>query len=143
MERIQRIVATAFITKNGKLLVAKRREDEDLFPGDYELPGGKLKFGEDPKTALKREIKEELDVDININEPFHCFTYYSDNKDIQYVEIVFFAELNESEDNIKLNDHTAIAWITKDEINSYKASKEANAVMHKGFEILSRASNYA
>ncbi len=134
---IQKIVSTAFIHKEGKLLIVKRSESKELFPGDYEMPGGKLEFGEDAKEALKREIMEELGVDVSVFEPFHCFTYFSNDRKTQYVEIVFFAELADIEENIKLNDHTDMKWVVKEDLASYKMSDESREIMAKGFDLRS------
>ena len=52
MDRAQRTIADAFIYKDGKALIAKRSRKCKLFPGLYELPGGKIEFGEIPEEAL-------------------------------------------------------------------------------------------
>jgi len=57
------IVTSALITEQGKILVTQRK------PGDshgllWEFPGGKVKEGEEPREALRRELKEELDIEV-------------------------------------------------------------------------------
>ena len=47
----------------GKILMTKRFSDAHL-ANSWEFPGGKIEFGEDPISALHREIKEELDITI-------------------------------------------------------------------------------
>ena len=135
-ERKMRIIAAGFIRKGGKLLVAKRSSKARLFPGQYELPGGKLEFGEDPEQALKREIMEEFGVRVRIFEPFHCFSWTSDDKKLQLVEIAFFAELDEDEKNIRLTEHDEVRWVTKKEIESLDISEKERETMIKGFEIM-------
>lgn len=51
-------------TQAGKILMTKRLSDAHL-ANSWEFPGGKIEFGEDPITALHREIKEELDITIH------------------------------------------------------------------------------
>lgn len=127
-----KVVVTAFITKNGRLLIARRNASKKLFPEHYELPGGKVEWGEELEEALKREIREELDAKINVFEPFHCFTYHFDG--IHYVEIVYFAEL--ASPDVKLNEHTDLRWVTKAEVNSYKISEHIKEAIVKGFDFL-------
>ncbi|OJF76868.1 MAG: DNA mismatch repair protein MutT [Treponema sp. CETP13] len=63
MKRIQ--VVAAIIIKSGKVFVAQRAHGE--YKGFYELPGGKVEPGEKKEDALRREIDEELDTEIAVN----------------------------------------------------------------------------
>jgi 8-oxo-dGTP diphosphatase len=56
-----RVVVGAALVKDGRLLAAQRRDIDG-----WELPGGKVEPGEHPEDALRREIAEELDVDIEL-----------------------------------------------------------------------------
>lgn len=58
------VVAAVIVTENG-ILTTQRSHGE--FKDKWEFPGGKIEPGETPEQALKREIKEELDVDISID----------------------------------------------------------------------------
>ena len=61
-------VVAAYIKKDNKVLIAKRSTgDENVF-GKWEFPGGKLEEGETEKQALKREIKEEFELDIKVKK---------------------------------------------------------------------------
>ena len=57
------IVTAAMIIEQGKILVTQRKKDSShgLL---WEFPGGKVKEGEEPRDALRRELKEELDVEV-------------------------------------------------------------------------------
>ena len=63
-------VVAALIEKEDRLLIARRMEGS-FMAGFWEFPGGKVEEGEKPEEALRREIKEELDVDIEVLELFH------------------------------------------------------------------------
>ena len=58
------IIATGVFIKDNKLLLEERREDEDNYAGFWSFPGGHMKEDETPEQALKREMKEELEVEI-------------------------------------------------------------------------------
>lgn len=48
-------------------MITKRKKDDPL-KGKWEFPGGKLEYGETPEQCLRREIKEELDIDVDVGE---------------------------------------------------------------------------
>ncbi|HXV24219.1 MAG TPA: NUDIX domain-containing protein, partial [Alphaproteobacteria bacterium] len=56
------VAAVALIDPDGRVLIARRPEGREM-AGLWEFPGGKLRPGEGPETALVRELKEELGVD--------------------------------------------------------------------------------
>jgi 8-oxo-dGTP diphosphatase len=72
-------VTAALIADQGKILVSQRKEDSShgLL---WEFPGGKVKEGEDPRQALQRELKEELDAEAKVgmlfDAVFHTYAEY-------------------------------------------------------------------
>lgn len=54
---------------SGAVLLSQRRADQAM-PLQWELPGGKVEPGEDPAVALRRELREELDIDAQIGEVY-------------------------------------------------------------------------
>jgi len=68
------IVAAALTIEHGKHLVTQRKKDSShgLL---WEFPGGKVKEGEDPREALRRELKEELDVEVEVGRLFDAVFY--------------------------------------------------------------------
>lgn len=67
-DKRQIVVVMAVIKKDGKVLLTLR--DEEGIDGvhmKWELPGGKLEFGEDPAATVVREIKEETGYDVKVN----------------------------------------------------------------------------
>ena len=57
------VAACALVNEKGKVLIAKRPPGRPL-AGLWEFPGGKVDLGEDPETALIRELLEELGIEI-------------------------------------------------------------------------------
>ena len=66
MSKTIRVVA-AVISKDGKYLITQRRETAVL-PMLWEFPGGRVEAGEDDKAALRRELKERLEADVEVGE---------------------------------------------------------------------------
>ena len=61
-------VVAALIEKNGKYLIAKRSTGDSNVLGKWEFPGGKVEPNEDELDAIKREIKEEFEINIKAIE---------------------------------------------------------------------------
>lgn len=66
-------VVAALIEQDGKVFAAKRAYGE--LQGKWEFPGGKVEPGETPQEALRREILEELDTEIEVGEFFFHIDY--------------------------------------------------------------------
>ena len=86
--------------------------------GDYkdwwEFPGGKIEEGEMPEEALVREIKEELNVEISVDE-FLCSVEY-DYPEFHLSMDCFFCHLKNGE--IVLLEHEAAKWLSVDKLDS-------------------------
>jgi len=80
-------VAAAVIEHEGKILICRRRSDQD-HAGKWEFPGGKLEEGEQPETAVIRELREELAIEACVDSEIerYCFTYPGRKP----IELVFF-----------------------------------------------------
>ena len=58
-------VVCGILIWNDRILVGKRKQTNKHHPGKWEFPGGKVKINETPENAIIREVKEELNIDIN------------------------------------------------------------------------------
>ena len=112
-----RIVLTGILKSNDEFLVVKRSENDELYPGAWEFPGGHLENGETLKEGLKRELFEEIEFD-KYFEPI--ITHYFDevkNKNgklIHDLEIDFIINVNKSSVNVVLSEeHCDYKWVTK------------------------------
>ena len=61
------IVAAGVVIERGRVLLSQRKPGTHL-AGAWELPGGKVLAGEDPRDALRRELREELGIDVTVGE---------------------------------------------------------------------------
>lgn len=72
-------IAAGVIRKRGRILI-DRRQDEGLLGGLWEFPGGKVEAGESPREALRREVREELAVEVRVGpkiaEVEHAYTHF-------------------------------------------------------------------
>ena len=59
-------VVGSVLVRNNKILLPKRSPSLKIYPNLYEFPGGKVEHGETLKEALKRELSEELSIDVDV-----------------------------------------------------------------------------
>lgn len=108
-------VVGAVIVKDNKILGAQRPLDKSL-GGFWEFPGGKLELGEDPKSALKRELEEEMDCAIEVHDFIVRSVYSYDFGDIALS--TYFCTLVDSEP--VLNEHIEMKWLKTSELDTVK-----------------------
>jgi 8-oxo-dGTP diphosphatase len=61
------VVAAAVLIERGRVLLTQRKAGTHL-PGAWEFPGGKVEPGEDPRDALRRELREEVGMETRVGE---------------------------------------------------------------------------
>ena len=104
-------VSALILNSSSQFLIVKRAKDDSM-PGLWELPGGKIEFGEDPKIAMQREVKEETGLDILLIKPLSIRSSLKDNEHV--VRIAFFAVLSYPEQIVLLSkDHSEYKWTEK------------------------------
>jgi 8-oxo-dGTP diphosphatase len=103
-------VVCAIIEKDGRFLAARKAEGQ-LNEGLWEFPGGKVNKGESPELALIREIKEEIDIKIEIRRRLSPVIYHYPEKSIQLIPFV----CSITEGTPKAIEHELIMFVSGDE----------------------------
>ncbi len=107
-------VAAALLFENGRLFAAKRGESPyPYIAHKYEFPGGKIEAGESGEEAVKRELKEELDLDVRVGGLFAKTTF-------EYPDFIITLSLYECEklSSFRLKEHESFCWMSPSELNS-------------------------
>ena len=121
MDKKRHIVAvTAFIRnlKGDKFLIIKRSMDEIAYPGKWGFVGGKLEAGETIMDTLKREVLEEVGLEIEDHKEY-LYDYTFGRPDEFNVVGICFEVKPKSEDVVIEKDLDDFAWITKKEFKNY------------------------
>ena len=108
-------VVAAVIKKDNKYLIAQRNRNKH-FAFYWEFPGGKVDNGETFENALKREIKEELSINIRILHHIASEKHKDDKIDVN-VHYFLCESLNE---NIILSEHEDMKWLQKNDLTQFK-----------------------
>ncbi len=108
-------VSAAIIKKDNNILIAQRgrKKSQGL---KWEFPGGKLEPNESAEESLVREIKEELNIDIEVGEKFgeSIFEYPSGRIKL----IAFYAEWKSGD--LRLLEHEEVKWVKANELNAFE-----------------------
>lgn len=105
-------VVAAVIRDRDKIFATQRGYGE--FKGGWEFPGGKIEEGETPQEALKREIMEELDTEIEVGELIDTIEY--DYPDFHLSMDCFWCELQS--EHVVLNEHEDAKWLSRAQLDS-------------------------
>ena len=107
-------VVAAIIRKGGKIFATQRGYGD--WKDWWEFPGGKMEPGETPEAALVREIREELDAEINVEKFLHTVEW--DYPEFHLTMHCFMCSL--TTDALHLNEHEAARWLGKDDLHSVR-----------------------
>ena len=105
-------VVAAIIMHEGKVFATQRGYGE--FKDGWVFPVGKIEDGETPQDALIREIKEELDTEVEVGELLDTVEY--DYPKFHLSMDCFICEIKSG--NLTLKEHEAAKWLTKETLDS-------------------------
>ncbi len=118
-------VVAAIIRREGCIFATQRGYGE--WKDWWEFPGGKMEAGETPEDALRREIREELSTEINVDEYFCTVDY--DYPNFHLTMHCYLCSL--LTDALHLNEHEAARWLAKDELDSVQWLPADKSIIEK------------
>jgi 8-oxo-dGTP diphosphatase len=125
------VCAAGIIRKDDKILIAQRKSDSKLEPLKWEFPGGKIEFAEAPESCLVREIKEEMDFDIEVKGIFDVASHnYDKNGETHHVLLLCYLcnYLEGMPRPLECND---TRWVGKADIGQFEFAAADVPVMEK------------
>ena len=111
--RVVEVVA-AVVERGGRYLITRRLEGAHL-AGLWEFPGGKVLPGEKPEDALKRELKEELGVEVTVGERVETVDWTYPEKSVR---LLFFRCALEGEP--RPLEGQEMLWVTPSELSAHR-----------------------
>ena len=123
----------AVVVREGKALLIKRGHEPRK--GEWSLPGGIVELGESLVDALRREVREETGLEVNIGphiETFDRVHHDGDGRVRYHFVIVDYLCTSAAGDPVAATDAEAVAWASADELDRYQVNAHAAAVIRKG-----------
>ena len=123
----------AVIVRDGRALIVRRAHEPRK--GEWSLPGGMLHLGESLADAVRREVREETGLEIELGPIIETFDriHRDEAGRIRYhFVIVDFVCWSPSGDAVAGSDAEAVAWVTAAEIDQYGVNAHAKAVIARG-----------
>ena len=121
------VVSIALINNENEILLSKRPKKKHL-SGFWEFPGGKVEEGETPEKALIREVKEELDIDINDK----CIAPLSFSEfDYNNFQLLLLLYVCRRWDGIPMSmENNKLEWVKPNMLRDYKMPPADDALIY-------------
>ncbi len=111
--KMQKVTA-AILTRNGKVLIARRTADDRL-ANKWEFPGGKVEDGETPEACLSRELKEELGITARVGALLGESIYHYEHRSIKLLAYQTHWEAGDLDPKV----HAEVIWVSVSELDGY------------------------
>ena len=124
----------ATVFRNDQVLLI-RRGNPPLY-GDWSLPGGRVKEGEDLKKALRREVREECSIDIKVGDLITEFEYIERDEEerVKYHYVVFdFKARYVSGKLVRASDALEVRWVPLEQLKEFDLTDKVREVIEKGY----------
>jgi 8-oxo-dGTP diphosphatase len=127
------LVAAGVVIEGGRVLLSQRKRGTHL-EGAWELPGGKVEPGEDPRATVRRELREELGIDVTVGEIVDVtFHVYADTADETKAVLLLFYEAARTPGSPEPRalEVAAVAWAGADSLEPARFPPADVAVLAK------------
>ncbi|MDA3840784.1 MAG: NUDIX hydrolase [Patescibacteria group bacterium] len=115
------ITHLVILNEKKEMLILRRSLEEDVLPGYWDVPGGTLKDGEDPREGALRETREEAGINIDDLSLFYHTSNVDVGKNKQFVRMIFIGSYSNNDVILNPEEHIDYEWV---DINNIDKEKE-------------------
>ncbi|NLA42955.1 reverse transcriptase-like protein [Candidatus Saccharibacteria bacterium] len=125
----QRTGVRAIVRKGDQTLLLRRAGGKSPVAGKFEVPGGRINYGEQPEDALRRFLQKDAGLSINTVQLFDVLSYIdSDNGGVQYVLIVYLVSVGSSNISLSTRYDKAI-WQSRSKIQHRDITESSRVLL--------------
>ncbi|MFA5828727.1 MAG: NUDIX hydrolase [Candidatus Shapirobacteria bacterium] len=110
-----KVAAHGLIKKDGKFLITHRSPINDYMSNVWDIPGGSIDFDERAVNALSREIREEVNLEVDIEKIIFCFDHLSNPERHQF-QLVYSCRYKSGIIKLNPEEHDDYKWVTIEQI---------------------------
>jgi nucleoside triphosphatase len=132
----RRLIVVPLIRRaDGRYLLIKMPLHRGVFPGQWGLPGGGVEEGERLEEALRREVREELQLELATMDPLyfkgqvHEKLLPSGERQTMYMVFLIYACTTDGRDPVINEEFGAFAWVAVDEFDRYDMNEETRITL--------------
>ncbi|QGA80189.1 NUDIX hydrolase [Candidatus Nanohalobium constans] len=124
-----RVVVKALITRSGEVLIGRKEEEEGHpISGQWHLLGGHLEHGESLHESVKREVKEETALDVDVSSLVESTTFaWGEDQETNSIQYLFHCEVSQGEAQPK-DDLADVKWVKPSNLVEELGEEEAERV---------------
>ncbi|GFO53156.1 DNA mismatch repair protein MutT [Geomonas sp. Red276] len=125
-------VVAVIVDSEGQVLLTQRRVPP--FQGEWVMPGGKIDLGEPIVKALKREVREEVGLEVEVGDLVDIFEHVTPGEDNYHFIIIYyrcaplFCDVKHNEEEVQ-----EARWVKPADFNQYKIPAGARFILDKMF----------
>jgi len=118
-----------FLNDRKEILLFLRDDKPDIpYPNMWDIPGGHIEDNETPEQCIIREMKEEMDLDIE------GFKLFSVNEFADRIEYTFWKKSNLDINKIKLTEGQGLRWFSEEDLKATELAGGFNQILEDFFE---------
>ncbi len=114
-------VGAVIENSEGNILYLKRSSNSSWGVGQWQLPGGKLEWGEDPVTTLEREVAEETGIKAENQGLLETYTSHIIAKNTDYHAVQLMYKMKTKDTKVRISEeHDEFKWMSFEDARKYE-----------------------
>jgi len=130
------VAVEGIVIKDGKILITQRSYDRSHAPGEWEILTGRVDQGETFEEAVKREVKEEVGLEVEVQEPINTFHFYYGPENAEHLGVSFLCKYVSGEVTLDKNEQIGFKWASPEEAEKLIKDKSILSSIQKVKKLL-------